>query len=44
MQTVIEAKSEDEAKYLVMGKIIFHEVKDETDPVDTILGFFNKKR
>jgi hypothetical protein len=41
MKTTIEAKSEDEAKYLIMGKIKFYDVKkiDKSNDYDLPEGF-----
>lgn len=43
MQTTIEASTPEEAKYLIMGKIKFHEVKPESEDgevVDFLKGFW----
>ena len=44
MQTVIEAKSEEEAKYLILGKVKFWKIEKDGDVVDDILNLFNMKR
>lgn len=38
--TTVEAKSEDEAGYIIMGKIIFHEVKADIQPFDFLKQIF----
>lgn len=46
MKTTVEAKSEEDAKYLVMGKIVWHKVvveKTGDDVLDFLKGTFGMK-
>ena len=40
MKTTVEAKSEEDAKYKVMGKVVWHKVVPEKTSDDDVLDFF----
>lgn len=48
MKTTVDAKSEEDAKYMVMGKIIWHKVTTEnmheSDIVDDLMNMFGMKK
>ena len=48
MKTTVQAKSEEDAKYQIMGKIIWHKVTTEnmysSKEIDDLLGMFGMKK